>query len=528
MTTILTNVEMDYNVNAGYGVTTEPFPKICDPSLTLALDFHQREATGMETFHQESTQPHVGLKDTIAHLRSANALNPTAYARTEAWLDQVTATKPFEEVLFFDASHSFDDEGLESLRFFNCTTLAHKELVGSSFVFCLPNREYLYDRAAVQAVIEHEAEVIYWGPKIKSPSLVASSPDPFHLLSSCAPTEDEKENLFYENEVPEETLPESYKTPGQLQQYDGDNVDEDDETETEASFCCVTAAAHDNALAEEKAHLRTEQSDGLSFRDTVYWVPPKYASKKKAPHLSICVLSSEKKHTVSIVRTLRSFQRRAPLMDKSVAVRAMQANMRDAAIVWPSHLMNFADIKFLPLHRMQACLSRPNASIFRPVHPEVKAQRETTKPLYLTNIAQSLDSLPAQHFPFELAPDTLRSLDLLRLPSATASVTSTHSIQTELVPASLQINSKGIWPYPRPCTIQPVESNVQAQWTHVKPQSYHQCHGAKRQCSGVQMNTASELMLSNVLKERKLRTPLVLKPFRFLGKLLRAAAQKRD
>jgi hypothetical protein len=524
-TMILTNVEMSCNIDAGYGVglptgNTEPFPEFCDPSWTLARDSYRKEATAIDATQQKSTKAHIGIDDTVTHLIATNNLNPAEYACTEAWLDNVTATKPFEEVLFFDATHILDNEGLESLSYFNDSTLAHEELVRSSVVFCLSNGEFLYDRAAAQAFIEYDAEVIYWGPEIKSSSRAASLPDPFYSLPSYAPTEDEKENPFSDkNEVPEETLSVD----------DGDDGDEDDEAESEVSFCCVTAAAHDNTLAKKNARPRIKQSDVLPFRRTFHWIPLKYVNKKKAPPSSIWICSSEKKHIVPIVRPLKSFQRQAPRKDKTVADRAMRVNMCDAATVWPSHLKSFANIQFLPPPRMQARPPRPSAGIFQPVHPEVRVQRETAKPLYLTCISRSPDPLPAQQFlPFELTPDPLHSLDMLRLPSASASVPSTHSLQAECVPAPLQINSRGIYPRPGPYTIQPVDANIRAQWTHVKSQSYHQRHDTKRQCSGVEVNTAGELMLVNVLQERKSRTPLVLKPFRFLRKLLRAAVQKRD
>ncbi|KAJ4346712.1 minichromosome maintenance protein 5 [Didymosphaeria variabile] len=517
-------------VDAGYGVgrpmeDTEPFPDFNDLSRTLAYDLFPYEMTAIETTRQKFTSNRSGL-DNVAHPRAAHALDHDTFDRTDAWLDPVHETKPFEQVLFFDADSSIDEEGLESFAFFNGETLAHEELVDASIILRLPNNDFLYDRAAIETFLEREVKrVLYWGPEVKAQPLAASSTDFFYSLPSYTSTEiDEEENPFSDEcgvVVGYETLSTA------LNGTECDEEDDDDDAESEASFGCVTAAAHDEAVAVEKARQLIKHLD-LPFRQTFDWVPLKYVNKKKHPPPAILLPGSDEKRTAPITRPLKSFQRLAPRKDKTVALRAMRANIRNAVIVWPTHSMYWAPLQSLPPPRMQARPPRPNASMFQPVHPEVKAQRETAKPLYLTVIQSKPDVLPARHFPFELTPDSLGSLDLLRLPSATISVHSVHSYQAEPVPAPLHIDAKGIWPRPGLYTIQPVDLNIRAQWKHTKPQSYHQRHAAEQQFSGVEMNEAGELTLVNVLEEHKPRTPLVFKPFKFLGKLLRVATRIRD
>lgn len=499
MNTVLKEIRIPRD--AGYSVglpkeATEPFPDF-DLSQALARDLYLHGTTAIETTRQEFTQAHIGINHTTRFL------NHAVHARTEAWLDKVTADQPFDEVLFFDVTNTIDDQGLQSLSFFSGTTLTPEELIVASAVFCLPSGEFLYDREAIREFIDHDAMgMMYWGPEIKSLPHAVSTMDLFLSLPSYTSTEDEQENCFsFELEIED---PSQAVVVEAQDDYCGDDEDEneDGDTDSEVSFGCVAVAAHDKALAQVKTRPRIKQYDVLPLRRISASIPLKYVNKKKGPPPVICI-PSDLEHTLTIARALKSFQSTAPRKDITTTLRAMRANMRDAPIIFATYPKNFGDIQFLPAPRMLARPPRPTAHMLQPVHPEVKPQRETAKPLSLTYISQRLDPLLALHFPFERTPGSLRSLDLLRLPSATASPCF-HSLEAELVPAPLRIDSRGIWPSPGPRTIQSVDPNIRAPWRAVQPK------------------------LGNGLKKRKARASLVTKPFRFLRKMLRAATRERE
>ncbi|KAL5426188.1 hypothetical protein PMIN04_002085 [Paraphaeosphaeria minitans] len=445
----------------------------------LARDLCLQETGSIETTRQLFTRNHIGIKDTTRLLTHAVS------ARMEAWLDDVVADQPLNEFLYFDATNTVDGEGLQSLSFFSGATLAPEKLVVASAVFCLPNGEFLYDREAIQAFLYHDPKgVFYWGPEVKSLPQAASLNDLFLSLPSYTSTEGGQENCFsFEYEIEDSSQAVIEVQDDYCCDNEDEGEDKDDQTESEASFGCVTAAVHDKALVEET---------------------PNYVNKKKGPPPAIWIPNSlQHALPIRIVRPLKSFQRPVPRKDNATGLHAMRANMRDAQIIWPTYPKNFGDIQHLLAPRMLARPPRPGPGMLQAVHPEVKAQWETSKPLYLACISKCPDPQPAMHFPFERSPDYLHSFDLLRLPSTTASP-SIHSFVLELVPAPLRIDSKGVWPRPGSHTIRSVDPNIRAQWRAVLPK----------------LKNAGEL------EERKARTSLVLKPLRLLRKMLQAATRK--
>ncbi|KAK7188966.1 hypothetical protein PSPO01_05075 [Paraphaeosphaeria sporulosa] len=480
------------------GGDTEPFPDF-SLSPAFARDLCLHETSAIEKSWYKFAQSQVDIKDTT------RCLDDAVHARTQAWLNQVTADQPFGEVLFFDVTSTIDDEGLQSLSFFSDATLATEKLVVASVVFCLSNGEFLYDREAIQEFLNHDKKgVMYWGPEFKSLPRAASLLDPFTSLPSYTSTENGQESCFsFEYEI-EDASQAVLEAPGDYDDDEDEDEDEDDDTKSEASFICVTAAAHDKALAEEKTRPRAKQSDVLPFHRCCSLTPLKYVNKNKSPRPPIWIPSSPL-HTIPIriARGLKSVQRPAILKDNTTTLCAMRANMRDAPVIWPTYPKKFGDIQHLPAPRMPARPPRPGPCMLQPVHPEVKAQWETAKPLSLTFISKRPDSMPARHFPLERTPVSLNSLDLLRLHNTTGSST-IHSMEADLVSAPLRIDSKGIWPRPGAHTIRSVDPNIRAQWKALaKPE------------------------LDGGLGERKTRTPLVLKPFKFLRKMLHAATRER-
>lgn len=389
----------DVSCDAGYGVglsggCTEPFP-----------EFGLIESASIATVRQDPTPDHTGIEDHECFL------NHTVYTRIESWLDQVSVDQPFDNVLFFESGKG---PQLQSPSFFNGTTLTPDQLVSATAVFCFANGDFAFDRQAIQMFLSSSAtSVIYWGPKVRSLPLAASLDHHFMSLPSYTSNMDGEDDIS--------TF--EYESEGFSQATVEDNCHGcDDEANSESSFGCITAAAHDKA---EKTRPRMQQLD----------VPPacpylsrhalKYASSHEIPAprgytLKYIYVYEEDPSLERIAHPQKSFQRCAPRKDASLPLRVMHANMLDASIAWPTYDKNFADIQHLPAPRMQARPPRPGPGMLQTVHPEVRAQWETAKPLYLTCISRRPDPKPALHFPFERPPDSLRSLDLLGPPSATA------------------------------------------------------------------------------------------------------------
>lgn len=482
---------------------------------TYVYDLSGYEPTGCKSARRDLTNACLDMNNTFVQSDVVESLEYTRQGRTEAWLDLLHPLEPFEDILFFDATNLIEAEALRSHSFYNGKALDRERLVGASIVLSLPNGQ-LYDRAAIEAFLDCETDnILYWGPEVEALPLAASSGHPFYSLPSYASTvaDGEDEPCSYENGLSNDQAT-HLATLGRSS-FCGDDGENDGDSD--ASFYCVTAAAREKVVVRNiSPNLALKD---LSFRWSVSWVPAKYVNKKKGPPPAIIISRRIANVEVAAVHPLTPFQRLSRV-DKTITLRAMRDIIRGTPLLWPTHPLQSAAMQRLPPPRLWARPPRPNLSMLQPVHPEIKAQRETAKPLSLSVIERGPDLVPAQDFPLEsrLASQAPRDPTLGIYPF-------TDFVRIELAPTLLHIDSKGIRPQHTPPTIQPLQTAVTAHRSTVKSESYNQRSDAKRQGPDGQLRTA--IGLRHMLERQNPRAPRLLQPFRLLHKLLLRSGPKR-
>ncbi|KAF1969749.1 hypothetical protein BU23DRAFT_601357 [Bimuria novae-zelandiae CBS 107.79] len=382
------------------------------------------------------------------------------------------------------------------------------------------------------------------------------------------------------------TLPEAYDDDDSSEPVELALSDED--SESEASFGCIGAAEHDETIASSNAvanavdtlsafamYQRTPpqtimqfvkqvvaapvltttlpsrsvfvhfERETLPFRRPFYAGPPKYFPKKSAPPPPIKILPSASLYRQVYVQApgvqasrIRSATRAAPRRDQTVALHALQANIRDAGLVWPTYEHNWAPLAALPRPRMRVHPLQPVASVWQPMHPEIKAILETAKPLFRTVIHSGPDfplSWDNVEFGWE-KPKSLTSLDALRMQSEAsfeydASVYSLSNEDAGMIPGPLRV-----WKTPSPSPSAHEEQDEYGYPTAPVPWAQAKSLWDRRvqwPSSRVVRNAAGKLELVDAFPQPKPEVPkaresLLRKPWTFVKKLVTAATRERE